>query len=186
MAVRTSPTAELAARGEPVLQGRAHRSLWGDAFRQFRRHRMAMLGLIVFSFLVLATLIGPAIYPRPINDIDLVNKLHGPSLAHPFGTDDLGQDILARVMFGGRVSIAVGLAAMLISVTIGVLLGALAGFFGGFVDVVIMRLTEVMLSLPQLPLLLLVIYLFRDKMRNAVGPELGTFLLIVMIIGGLA
>jgi len=147
---------------------------------------MAMFGLVVFSLLVLATLIGPAIYPRPINDIDLAHKLQSPSLSHPFGTDDLGQDILARVLFGGRVSIAVGLAAMLISVMIGTLLGALAGFFGGFVDMVIMRLTEVMLSLPQLPLLLLVIYLFRDKLRHAVGPEMGIFLLIVVIIGGLA
>jgi peptide/nickel transport system permease protein len=147
---------------------------------------MAMFGLVVFSFLVLATLIGPAIYPRPINDIDLVHKLQAPSLSHPFGTDDLGQDVLARVLFGGRVSIAVGLVAMLISVTIGTILGSLAGFFGGFVDTAIMRVTEVMLSLPQLPLLLLVIYLFRDKLRNAVGPELGIFLLIVVIIGGLA
>src|SRR5579859_350469 len=135
MAAGTGTTAELAARAEPLFQGRRQRTLWGDAFRQFRRHRMAMLGLIVFSFLVVATLIGPAIYPKPINDIDLAQKLHGPSLSHPFGTDDLGQDILARVLFGGRVSIAVGLVAMLISVTIGTLLGALAGFFGGIVDV---------------------------------------------------
>ncbi|HLZ70176.1 MAG TPA: ABC transporter permease [Dehalococcoidia bacterium] len=186
MAAGTGTTAELAARAEPLFQGRRQRTLWGDAFRQFRRHRMAMLGLIVFSFLVVATLIGPAIYPKPINDIDLAQKLHGPSLSHPFGTDDLGQDILARVLFGGRVSIAVGLVAMLISVTIGTLLGALAGFFGGFTDVVIMRITEVMLSLPQLPLLLLVIYLFRDKLRHAIGPELGTFTMIVVIIGALA
>lgn len=186
MAVSTSPAADAAARAEPVLAPRSHRALWQDAFRQFRRHRLAMFGLVVFSFLVLATLIGPAIYPQPINDINFAEKLKPPSLSHPFGTDDLGQDILARVLFGGRVSIAVGLAAMLISVTIGTVLGALAGFFGGLADIAIMRLTEVMLSLPQLPLLLLVIYLFRDRLRQAVGPEVGTFLLIVAIIGGLA
>src|SRR5713226_6617484 len=129
---------EIAARAEPALQPRSHRTLWGDAFRQFRRHRLAMFGLVVFSFLILATLIGPAVYPRPINDIDFAHKLRSPSLSHPFGTDDLGQDILARVLFGGRISIAVGMAAMLVSITIGTILGSIAGFFGGFADVVIM------------------------------------------------
>jgi peptide/nickel transport system permease protein len=186
MAVSTSPAADAVARAETVFAERGHRALWQDAFRQFRRHHMAMFGLVVFSFLVLATLIGPLIYPHPTNDINFALKLKPPSLSHPFGTDDLGQDILARVLYGGRITIAVGLAAMLISVTIGVILGALAGFFGRFTDISIMRLTEIMLSLPQLPLLLLVIYLFRDRMRHAVGPETGTFLLIVAIIAGLA
>ncbi len=186
MAVTTGPATDVGARAGAFLPQRAHRTLWGDAFRQFRRHHLAMFGLIVFSFLVLATLIGPSLYSQPINDVNFAQKLQSPSLSHPFGTDDLGQDVLARVLFGGRVSISVGLVAMLISVTVGTILGALAGFFGRFTDTAIMRVTEVMLSLPQLPLLLLVVYLFRDKLRKTVGPEAGVFLLIVVIIGGLA
>jgi peptide/nickel transport system permease protein len=106
-------------------------------------------------------------------------------VAHPFGTDDLGQDLLARILYGGRISMAVGLAAMLIAILLGMVIGALAGFFGGVLDSILMRLTDLFLSLPQLPLLLLVVFLFRDRMRQAFGPELGIFVLIVCVIGGL-
>ena len=121
----------------------------------------------------------------PIDDIDFTVKLSGPSLAHPFGTDDLGQDLLARILYGGRISMAVGLAAMLIAILVGMVIGALAGFFGGVLDSLLMRLTDLFLSLPQLPLLLFVVFLFRDRMRQTFGPELGIFLLIVGVIGGL-
>jgi peptide/nickel transport system permease protein len=144
-----------------------------------------MAGSIVMLALTLATWLGPVLYPVPIDDIDFAVKLEGPSLAHPFGTDDLGQDLLARVLYGGRISMAVGLAAMLIAIVLGMVIGALAGFFGGVLDSVLMRLTDLFLSLPQLPLLLLVVFLFRDRMRQAFGPELGIFLLIVGVIGGL-
>jgi peptide/nickel transport system permease protein len=101
------------------------------------------------------------------------------------GTDDMGQDILARILYGGRVSMAVGIVSMLIAMTLGTLLGALAGFRGGWIDNVLMRITDLFISLPQLPLLLLVVYLFRDVMRRIFEPEVGIFLLIVTIIGGL-
>src|SRR6202034_4075451 len=110
--------------------------------------------------------------------------LEGPSLAHPFGTDDLGQDILARMIYGGRISLAVGLAAMLVSVVVGTLIGALAGMSRGALGHALMWLTDLFLSLPQLPLLLLLIYLFRDGLKAVVGPELGVFVLIVVVIGG--
>jgi peptide/nickel transport system permease protein len=161
------------------------RTLWSDAWRRFCRHRLAMAGAVVMLALTLATWLGPVLYPVPIDDIDFASKLEGPSLAHPFGTDDLGQDLLARVLYGGRISMAVGLAAMLIAIVLGMVIGALAGFFGGVLDSVLMRLTDLFLSLPQLPLLLLVVFLFRDRMRQAFGPELGIFLLIVGVIGGL-
>jgi peptide/nickel transport system permease protein len=185
VAVQTTITADSALlRAEPEFL-RPHRTLWGNAFRQFRRHRLAMAGLFCLGFMVLATIVGPLIYTRPINEIDLTARLQGPSTTHPFGTDDLGQDLLARILFGGRISIAVGLAAMLIAISIGVLVGATAGFLGRFVDTGLMRLTDLLIAIPQLPLLLLVIYLFRDTLRQAVGPEMGTFLLIVAVIGGL-
>jgi peptide/nickel transport system permease protein len=161
------------------------RTLWSDAWRRYCRHRLAMGGSIIMLILSLATLIGPVVYPVPIDDIDFAVKLAGPSWAHPFGTDDLGQDLLARILYGGRISMAVGLIAMCIAILLGMVIGALAGFFGGVFDSMLMRLTDLFLSLPQLPLLLLVVFLFRDRMRQAFGPELGIFMLIVFVIGGL-
>lgn len=161
------------------------RTLWRDVWRRYCRHRLAMGGSVVMLILSLATLSGPVLYPVSIDDIDFAVKLTGPSRAHPFGTDDLGQDLLARILYGGRISMAVGLVAMLIAILLGMVIGALAGFFGGVFDSLLMRLTDLFLSLPQLPLLLLVVFLFRDRMRQAFGPELGIFMLIVCVIGGL-
>jgi peptide/nickel transport system permease protein len=170
------------AIAEPALR-RPARSLWSDAWRQFRRHRLAMLGVGVFSALLLMTVLGPLVYRTPTDAIDYSQGLLGPSVAHPFGTDDLGRDLLARALLGGRVSMAVGVVAVAIAITLGTLIGALAGFFGGQVDGLLMRLTDLFLALPVLPLLLMVIYLFRDTLRRALGPELGIFLLIVVVIG---
>ncbi len=164
---------------------RPSRSLWSDAWRQFRRHRLAMAGALILAILVLATLIGPILWNQSRDAIDFSQSMKGPSPEHPFGTDDLGRDIFARALWGGRISIAVGLVAVLIAITLGTLVGAIAGFFGGRLDMLLMRLTDVFLSLPQLPLLLLVIFLFRDVVRQIFGLELGIFLLIVGIIGSL-
>jgi peptide/nickel transport system permease protein len=167
---------------EPVLKHPA-RSLWTDAARQFRRHRLAMFGVVTFSLLLLATLAGPVIYRTSGEAIDYGSGLLTPSIQHPFGTDDLGRDLLARALLGGRVSMAVGVAAVLIAITLGTTVGALSGFFGGQVDSLLMRLTDLFLALPQLPLLLMVTYLFRDPLRKVFGPEVGIFLLIVGVIG---
>ncbi|MEI7770444.1 MAG: ABC transporter permease [Chloroflexales bacterium] len=164
---------------------RPQRSLWGDAWRQFRRHHLAMVGLVVLSLIVLGTLIGPLIYTTRYDTVDFAAASQGLSWAHPFGTNDMGQDILARVLSGGRISVAVGALAMLVTILLGTLIGALAGFFGGTLDGLLMRLTDVFLALPQLPLLMLIIYLFRAPVTKLAGPEAGVFLLIVLIIGGL-
>jgi peptide/nickel transport system permease protein len=163
----------------------ARPSLWRDAMRRFRRHRLATGGLVVLALIALAVVVGPLVYRVPTDEIDFRAKLKAPSWAHPLGTDDLGQDLLARMLYGGRISLAVGVAAMLIGLTIGVAVGATAGQLGGSVDHALMRLTDLFLSLPQLPLLLLVVYLFRDALRKALGPEAGVFVLIVAVIGGL-
>jgi len=161
------------------------RSLWSDAWRQFRRHRLAMAGTVVIALLVTLTLLGPTLWRTPIDTIDFAASKAAPSLSHPLGTNDLGQDLLARIIWGGRISLSVGLAAMLVSITVGVVVGALAGFFGRTADNILMRITDLFLALPTLPLLLLVVYLFRDTMRAAFGPILGVFLIIVLVIGGL-
>ncbi len=156
---------------------------WQEAWRRFRKHRLAVVSGVVLTVLILGVLIGPLFWTLPIDEIDFSKRLAGPSLEHPFGNDDLGQDLLARILYGGRISLAVGFAAMIVAVTMGVLVGAVAGMAGGRVDGVLMWVTDLFLSLPQLPLLLLIIYLFRDALTGVVGPEMGVFLLIVLIIG---
>jgi peptide/nickel transport system permease protein len=176
--IRPANLAEAALR-------RPSRSLWSDAWRQFRRHHLAMLGVIVLALLLVGTLLGPFLYHVSGDAIHYDQELLGPSLDHPFGTDDLGHDLLARAMLGGRVSMAVGVMAVLIQITLGTLIGAVAGFFGGRVDSLLMRLTDLFLALPVLPFLLMVTYLFRDPLKRVFGPELGIFVLIVAVIGAL-
>ncbi|WP_426440722.1 ABC transporter permease [Bradyrhizobium genosp. P] len=160
-------------------------SPWRETWRRYRRHRPAVVSAFLLLLLIAAVVLGPFMWRVSISDIDIVAGLQGPSLAHPFGTDDLGQDILARMIYGGRISLAVGLAAMLVSVFIGTLIGALAGMSRGPLGYALMWLTDLFLSLPQLPLLLMLIYLFRDGLKAAFGPEGGIFILIVLVIGGL-
>jgi peptide/nickel transport system permease protein len=157
---------------------------WQDAWRRFRKHRLAVASAVILLTLILGVLVGPLFWTLPIDEIDFTARLQGPSWEHPLGTDDLGQDLLARILYGGRISLAVGFAAMLVAVTFGVLVGAVAGMSGGKLDAALMWLTDLFLSLPQLPLLLLIIYLFRDSLVGVVGPELGVFILIVIVIGG--
>jgi peptide/nickel transport system permease protein len=160
-------------------------SLGREAWRRFRRHRLAVASLAILTTIVAAVVLGPWLWAVAINDIDFSARLAQPSWNHPFGTDDLGQDLLARMLYGGRISLAVGLAAMLIATLVGALVGAVAGMSRGWVGAALMWLTDLFLSLPQLPLLLLVIYLFRDGLRALLGPEGGVFVLIVIVIGGL-
>ena len=156
-----------------------------EAWRRFKRHRLAVICTVILAFIVLAVLLGPWLWRVPISDIDFSARMQPPSWAHPLGTDDLGQDLLARMLYGGRISLAVGLAAMLIAISVGVVVGAVAGMSKGPVDVFLMWLTDLFLSLPQLPLLLLIFYLFNDSLKKWVGTEMGVFILVVAVIGGL-
>lgn len=158
-------------------KNRAWERLWGD--------RTARLALIVLGILILAIALGPLLYPASPSTIDFNRAFLPPGGGQPLGTNDLGQDQLARLLVGGRISLAVGLAATLVGISLGVGVGALAGFYGGWLDVALMRITDLFLALPQLPLVLLVVYLFGDLVRQAFGPERGIFLLIVLLIGGL-
>ena len=167
--------------GFDVLSGK-HRSLSQDVWRQFRKHKGAMIGLVILILIVLLTVLGPFVYrvdPFEIN-LDIANQ--APSAGHIFGTDNLGRDVLARTIFGGRISLSVGFAAMIFGVILGTAVGVLAGFFRKL-DGPLMRVTDLFLALPILPLLLVVIMLFREPLKDALGPELGIFLLVVFIIG---
>jgi peptide/nickel transport system permease protein len=169
----------------PSAERRRAYSPWRESWRRFRRHRLAVVSTVLLAILIVAVIAGPFVWRVSINDIDFTARLEGPSLSHPFGTDDLGQDLLARMIYGGRISLAVGLAAMVVSVVVGTLIGALAGMSRGALGHALMWLTDLFLSLPQLPLLLLLIYLFRDGLKAVFGPEVGIFILIVVVIGGL-
>ncbi|MCZ8316208.1 ABC transporter permease [Phreatobacter sp.] len=179
-----SPSVDPVAEIGAVIRSE-HVPPWLDAWRKFRRHKLAVTSSVILGTIILAVIVGPWLWPVPINEIDFTARLAPPSPKHPFGTDDLGQDLLARMIYGGRISLAVGLAAMLVAIIVGVVVGAIAGISRGPVDAALMWVTDLFLSLPQLPLLLLIIYLFRDVLKDAFGVEMGVFILIVVVIGGL-
>ena len=171
-----------AVTAAPSAVDTPQRSLWSDVWFQFRHHRGAMAGVIIFAVIVIAVVFGPYVYTTDPQFIDVRARNAWPSLDHPMGTDNIGRDIFAQVLQGGRVSLAVGVTAMLIALFLGTLVGVVAGYFRR-VDGLLMRMTDLFLALPLLPLLLVIIMLFRDTLRAAFGPELGIFLLIVFIIG---
>jgi len=171
-----------AAAAAPQVLDAPSRSLWTDVWYQFRHHRGAMVGVFILGVIVFAVVFGPWIHGVDPQAIDVRARNALPSLAHPMGTDNIGRDIFAQVLQGGRVSLAVGVTAMLLALVLGTLIGVLAGYFR-WMDGPLMRVTDLFLALPLLPLLLVIIMLFRDTLRAMFGPETGIFLLIVFIIG---
>ncbi len=159
------------------------RSLRGDVWRQFRRHRGAVVGIVILILITVGCFLGPIILPFDTSTPVVSNANRGPGWPHIWGTDNLGRDAFARGLIGGRISLAVGFVAMAVSIILGVLIGVLAGFFR-WLDGVLMRITDLFLSLPLLPVLLVVIVLFRDPVQESLGEGLGIFVLMVLIIGG--
>lgn len=157
-------------------------SLVQVVWRRFCKSPAGVAGGLVFLALVFIVFLGPLIHSVDPAKMDIRARNVVFSLAHPLGTDNLGHDILAQLMAGGRISLAVGLTAMLLSLFIGTLVGVLAGMMPRL-DGWLMRLADLFLSLPLLPLLLVVILLFRDTLRSLIGAEAGIFLLIVSVIG---
>ena len=170
------------------------RSQWLDVWAQFRTHKGAMAGLIFLTFITLFCALGPVIWDVDPGKLDIRNKDVRPIYtaiwdsnakvmwSRPMGTDHLGRDIMANIMQGGRISLAVGWTAMILAILIGTLVGVLAGYFKRM-DWPLMRFTDLVLALPILPLLLVMMLLFRDPLRAAFGPETGIFILIVTGIG---
>ena len=181
MSTRQEPIEEQAGLQTPG-SGTAHRSLGQDVWRQFKKHRGAVVGLVLLTIIVLATIFGPFLYGVDPYAIDTPNASASPSLSRPLGTDNLGRDVLARLLVGGRISLSVGFAAMLFGLFLGTTIGVIAGYFRKL-DGPLMRVTDLFLALPILPLLLVVILLFRDPLQDRFGEELGIFILVVFIIG---
>lgn len=169
---------------EPTLAADKAQSQLGAIWSQFRVHRGAVFGLVVLGLLVAFVILGPVLWPEVKLKVSeaLKVKNQGPSLRFPLGTDQLGRDMLTRMMAAGKVSLAVGFVAMVIAIFVGSTIGVLAGYFKRL-DGPLMRLTDLFLSLPLIPLLLVMVMLFRDRVASILGPELGAFSLIVLAIG---
>lgn len=168
------------ASSTPPKPASQAREIW----QQFRTHKGALFGLIVLGTMIVAVLIGPYLWvPEKLSVAEAIKlKNQGPSWRFPLGTDQLGRDMLSRMLLAGRVSLAVGLVAMIIAIVFGTLIGTLAGYFRRL-DGPLMRLTDMFLALPLIPLLLVMVMLFRDRIAGLIGPELGAFTLIVFAIG---
>jgi peptide/nickel transport system permease protein len=158
--------------GPRAYRQRGQREL---AFERFRRHRLAMAALVVVLGLAFLSAFAPIVSPYDPNKTNLLLIFEAPSPQHPMGTDSLGRDLLTRILFGGRVSLAVGVLAALLALTLGTLVGAVAGFYGGLTDGVLMRLVDVLLSIPRLFLIVLLAVLFG-----------GSVLTIIVVLGGLS
>lgn len=162
----------------------APNTLWGDTWRQYRKHKMAIIASVILIAIILLITVGPLFWQLDAQKIDMLAAYGQMSAEHPFGTDNLGRDTLARIMFGGRVSLAIGVSSMLIAMLVGSVVGLLSGYYK-WLDEPLMRLTDLFLSLPLLPLLLVITMLFREPLRAAFGTELGIFILTCTIIGTL-
>ncbi|WP_166416156.1 ABC transporter permease [Cochlodiniinecator piscidefendens] len=164
------------------IQENASRSQWWDVWDQFKSHRGALIGAGFFLIIVFGVTFGPWLWTIDPTYIDIRARNQGPSFAHPFGTDQLGRDTLARMIKGGQTSMSVGLVAMALALFLGTFIGVVAGFFKKL-DGPLMRLTDLFLALPLLPLLLVMVMLFRDTLSSIFGPEMGIFVLMVTAIG---
>ena len=156
-------------------------------WRRFRRHRMAIFGAVTLILIILYAFGGMLFFSEAdSNYTDTGSALNAPSLEHPFGTDTVGRDILARTIYGGQISILIGITAMLVELVFGVTIGALAGYFGGLLDSILMRITEAVLVVPQIFLLLVMAKYFSQSVPNIkfLGRTFsGSVLVIIVVIG---
>jgi len=154
---------------------------------RFKRHKMAVVGMVLLILMILYSTLGASFTTESYSNVtDTSIRLSPPYLAHPFGTDTVGRDILARTIYGGQISLLIGLIAMAVEVIMGVLIGAIAGYYGGILDSLLMRFTEAMFNVPQLPLLLVLGKLLADKIDPfpLLGREFsGSVIVIIAVIG---
>jgi peptide/nickel transport system permease protein len=144
------------------------RSHWSIAWQRFRRHRLAMVGLVMLLFFTTIATLAPVIAPYGMDDQDLFKIAEGPSSENWLGTDELGRDVLSRLIYGGRVSLLVGLGAAMITTVVGVIIGTTAGFFGGWVDSALMRFIDLVLAFPAIFLLLILFSVVPASVWNVI------------------
>lgn len=139
---------------------------WGDAWRRLKKNKVAMVSLIAITIIVIAAVIGPMLIPYKYSDQLRGQESLWPSFTHPFGTDSLGRDMLVRVLYGARISLSVGFVACLINLTIGILYGGISGFIGGKIDNLMMRIVDIIYSIPTMLYVILLSVVFRDSFKE--------------------
>lgn len=137
-------------------------SLWNQNLKRFKKNKFAVAGFLFIIFMLLFSFIGPLLSPYLPNYVDATSINKPPSMRHLMGTDQLGRDVLTRLMFGGRISLTIGIASMVLSVVIGTIMGAVSGFYGKIIDSIIMRLADILMSIPSLPLLIMLAALMSE------------------------
>jgi ABC-type dipeptide/oligopeptide/nickel transport system permease subunit len=147
---------------------------WRIVWRRFKQHRVAYVGFFFFVFLLLLVIFGPHVVPYQLDQVSLGKRMHMPSSGHWFGTDELGRDTWVRIMYGGRVSLAVGLIVGFSTVIVGGLIGILAGYLGGVVDNALMRIVDVIYTIPRIVLLLV--------LSKLAGPGLLNIIIILVAL----
>ncbi len=176
MATKASPAPVLA----PPKEYR-YESMAALTWRHFRRHRLALAGSAVLLLVVLACVFAQFITPYDPVASNLADQLQGPSGRHWFGTNQVGQDLFTRVLYGGRISLSIGALAVLLAIGIGLVVGSLAGYYGGWIDNILMRVADAMLAIPQLLILIILAQVLRE--RKLLGFSSGSVAPIVIVIG---
>ncbi|HOK18379.1 MAG TPA: ABC transporter permease [Caldisericia bacterium] len=141
-------------------------SYWSDAWRRLKKNRFAMIGLVLIIILIVFAIIGPIISPYEYDQTDLNNVYAPMSWKHIFGTDELGRDVLTRVLYGARISLAVGFVASFLNLIIGVIYGGISGYIGGRVDNIMMRIVDILYSVPILLIVILLMVVLRPGLTN--------------------
>lgn len=157
-----------------LQEGLKGESLWIKAWSRFRRHRLAIFGLIMMAILIFLAVFAPFLSPYSPFKLNLPDRVSPPTLKHWLGTDGTGRDVWARVLLGGRVSLSVGLVAVSISSAIGIVLGGLSGYFGGKIDMVIMRITDTVMCFPTLIIIITLV--------AVVGPSIYNSMLVIGLL----
>jgi peptide/nickel transport system permease protein len=168
--------------------GIAHLTTSQLVFRRFRKHKMAIAGMIGVVLLVLYIIVGAIFIPQTkANQVDLAANLTAPSQVHIMGTDSTGRDVFSRIIYGGQISMLIGLLSVLISVSLGTIIGGLAAYYGKWVDIILMRFTEAMLSIPSLFLLIVLGKTFGQNVKtiNIFGHSFSGSVGIVIVVIGL-
>jgi peptide/nickel transport system permease protein len=163
-------------------------SIWQIALRRFLKHRMAVLGVILLVLVAVYCIGGTLLFSEGYaNEVTLADKYQPPNTTHLFGTDSVGRDLMARTIYGGQISLMIGIFSVTISITLGTLVGVISGYFGGWVDSIFMRFTEALLSIPALVLLLLFSRSLQGNTTtiNVFGRVLSTSVVAIVLIIGL-
>ncbi|MGU3473977.1 oligopeptide ABC transporter permease [Paenibacillus sp. D51F] len=169
---------ELAGPGKAKAKAAAKSSLWGDSLRRLLKNKLAVFGFAVVVFMFAVCFLGPMFSPYADNKINMALMNKAPSAKHWLGTDALGRDVLTRVLQAGRISLTVGLASMVLSVLLGGLLGIIAGYYRGVADQIIMRIADLLLTIPSLPLLFIAGALLSEW---KVPPDYRMYIVMIML-----